>query len=128
MEEKKETMTPEAEQERIPNAVEAAQMARLGDEDLEDVAGGGGRKYDANDLFDRKGRWIGRNVPYWGGDFFDMHWIDRVEFYPCSRCGRPMHRGRLNFFYCDPCDRFEMAPFSEYYDGSKDGFFWRYCV
>lgn len=124
MEEKKEAMTPEAEQERIPNAVEAAQMARLSDEDLEGVSGGNpidgvNEPYDEKDVFDRKGRWIGRKM-------LDWYYTERIYFYPCT-CGRPMHKGTMGFWYCDPCDRFEMFPGLYYYTGTQAEFYQNFC-
>lgn len=120
MEEKKETMTKETEQERRPHAAKAAQLS---DEELEGVTGGvvigGGDSYDEKDIFDRKHRWIGRKM-------LDWYNVERVYFYPCT-CGRPMHRGTLNCWYCDPCDRFEMFPGLYYYTGTIGEFIGNFC-
>ena len=35
------------------------------------------------------------------------HWIKNtgeIVHYTCPRCGRILHYGTLDFFYCDPCD------------------------
>ena len=27
-----------------------------------------------------------------------------IYYYPCPKCGKPMHAGALNKLYCDPCN------------------------
>lgn len=78
----------------------------LEDDELENVSGG--------EILDRKGRYVGieqRYRPY----FLDPHEIWSVHYFPCSKCGRPMHIGTANMWYCDPCDRWEFNPDSAYY-------------
>jgi hypothetical protein len=30
-----------------------------------------------------------------------------LKYWPCSKCGKPMHRGDLNHVYCDPCNHWQ---------------------
>lgn len=118
MEGKKENVTPE--EECRPNAV------RLTDEQLNKIAGGKDvAERDPDDIFDRKGRWIGHYIPGWV-DFFEIPTEGFVAFYPC-KCGRPMHQGKLGFWYCDPCDRFEVWPCRYLYTGGRAEFIENFC-
>lgn len=66
-------------------------VTELDDSQLEGIAGGitetsyNGKKY----------KWNGGTLTY------DKTWD---QAYCCPRCGRPVHYGILNRFYCDPCD------------------------
>ena len=88
----------------------------LEDEALEGVTGG-----VITDVYDNQGRHIGR------------HFLEDTEFwtgiqtyctiyYACSKCGKPMHKGTMGVFYCDPFDRWEFSPSMHKFVGSLEEF------
>ena len=64
------------------------------DQKLEQVAGGA-KDENHGYVRDKKGRIIGEGT--WDGSWSFVYW-------PCPKCGKPMHLGTLNWYYCDPCD------------------------
>lgn len=79
----------------------------LQDDELENVTGG--------TVYDRKGRYVGEESrrPRHFLDPDDKIWS--VRYFPCSKCGRPMHPGTAYMWYCDPCDRWEFNPDPNYF-------------
>ncbi len=44
-----------------------------------------------------------------------------VEYYPCPRCGKPMHSESYNpKWYCDPCNYSKFLPSSVIWNGTID--------
>ena len=72
--------------------VEAQELA---DEELEKVAGG--RRYFAT-TSGRYFHYVGRLAD---SDGYEDDWNKR---YLCPNCGKPVHCGRWDRYYCDPCD------------------------
>ena len=71
---------------------ETPDARELTDEQLENVSGGLREiKY--------KGKWyryVGNGNMFYGSDW--------DKCYLCPNCGRPVHHGSWERFYCDPCD------------------------
>ena len=64
----------------------------LGGEDLERAVGGVLLPNRA-EIYNSRGQGMG----YRDSD-------GSVRYCPCTKCGKPMHRGTLALWYCDPCD------------------------
>lgn len=88
----------------------------LTDEDLEGVSGGA-----IQDVYDRRGRKIGRffleSTEMWTG-----RKIYCTIYYACAKCGKPVHIGTMNMYYCDPCDRWQMSAQQRRFEGSLEEF------
>ena len=80
----------------------------LADDELENVNGG-------ISVYDKKGRYVGFTGKELFGDVY-------VCYYPCPKCGRPMHVGKFNFYYCDPCDYWTTSCRTEGFDGTAEEF------
>lgn len=90
----------------------------LTDEELEGVSGG-------EAIYDSQGRYIGEYTCKYG-PLSDKFWTSEntwgVYYNACSKCGKPMHQGTMNVFYCDPCDRWEFSPGVRMFNGTADEF------
>ncbi len=70
------------------------ELKELDDLELGQVVGAGDAG-KADQIYDCKGRLLGK-------------WLDdrtRIGYWPCSKCGKPGHKGSLGFHYCDSCNR-----------------------
>lgn len=92
----------------------------LDDSELEDVSGG-----CEDCIYDRKGRYIGEYTSRYS-PLSDKFWTSEntwgVYYWACSKCGKPMHQGTMNVYYCDPCDRWEFSPSVKMFNGTADEF------
>ena len=70
-------------------------------------AAGGGQLY---------GRYIYSNK----GDKIGMFYSHKgLYYYPCPKCGKPMHEGTLGNMYCDPCDYWKMTVSLQRWNGTE---------
>lgn len=72
-------------------------MQPLSDGNMEKVSGG--RK-----TYNQKGQQIGDTTWHWVGSMWNHYQVESYTYYPCPKCGKPMHVGTLGWYYCDPCD------------------------
>ena len=70
------------------------QSRELSDQELAQASGGKYKEY-VDDIWKRDSQ--GR-VTHWKTD------SGKIYHFTCPRCGRILHYGTLDFFYCDPCD------------------------
>lgn len=73
---------------------EELRIQELNEQNMEQVAGGADNSKHRY-IKDRKGRTIGEAT-------WDGYWS--IVYWRCPKCGKPMHLGTLNWYYCDPCD------------------------
>ncbi len=43
-----------------------------------------------------------------------------IRYCPCEKCGKPMHRGTLALWYCDPCNDHWREPALKIWSGTQD--------
>lgn len=49
------------------------------------------------------------------------NWYHTIYYYPCPRCGKPMHSESYSVkWYCDPCNFSEFHPRQSVWSGTKD--------
>lgn len=104
----------------------AGGMAELPDEELDQVSGG----YDTYDKFIGKKFYPG----LWGGNTVEKNVCKRYKWecgdinlkYRCPNCGRLVHKGSWNQFYCDPCN--ESWFFEDYLDPNLDAWVFKEIV
>lgn len=81
----------------------------LADAELEEVTGGG------KDFFDSKGRAVGYTA-------VNSYYEPVIRYRACPKCGKAMHMGKFNFYYCDPCDYWAVMPDLNTFYGSEREF------
>ena len=65
----------------------------LNDSELTDVAGGISTATHT-DIINANGDVV--------GDYYVNTGV--IKYWPCPKCGKPMHKGKMFAKYCDPCD------------------------
>lgn len=68
----------------------------LTDAELENVTGG-------REIFDKKGREVGWTT-------ITEYNQPVIHYRVCPECGKAMHKGKNNAYYCDPCDCWKLFP------------------
>ncbi len=43
-----------------------------------------------------------------------------IEYYPCEKCGRPLHCGTFHRWYCDPCNCSYYDPDTKIWYGTEE--------
>lgn len=71
-------------------------MQPMSDKEMEKVVGG--------EIRNQKGQVIGGTTWHWVGSMWNHYQVESYTYYPCPKCGKPMHEGTLGWYYCDPCD------------------------
>ncbi len=75
----------------------------LDEQELDQTTGGGIldmgslKRYDTS-ITNSKGQKVGEQLR------------TSIAYYPCDRCGKPMHLGTLGWWYCDPCNMHAYGP------------------
>ena len=83
--------------------------AAQNDSELSNVAGGKFNDYWIT-IYNAKGQKV--------GNIFTGNGI--LKYLPCIRCGKPMHQGRLDAMYCDPCNTYLWSYDEKEYNGTAD--------
>ena len=86
---------------------------QINDSQLNDVTGGSSDAVygPSTDIKNSKGQTVGRQIISSGV----------IIYWPCPKCGKPMHRGSAYAIYCDPCDDYYFSSFSNYPEARYKG-------
>ena len=92
---------------------EKTTQQELSEEQMKKIAGGDffDKGIIHKELYDGRGRWIGTDV-------FCSIW--RIHYWPCPKCGKPMHAGTMNWIYCDPCNYKAWDSFVQIWQGTEE--------
>ena len=87
---------------------------QINDAQLNDVAGG----MDMSDIVYGKSE----EIVNARGQVVGKHVIETgvVLYWPCKKCGKPMHKGTMAARYCDPCDDWFLTYTETKYNGTVE--------